>query len=169
MSEISATLSSSLINLGVYSLKYTYRNVVSRLNLVGKVPNLRIQKYNTEILTSEDLKKLLSCGRDIRLKLIMRALFNTRMRFRVSLHVRIKTLTYNIRAFRPAIVKGHVVYCSNRLHMVQPQYCKCLGYLPKDYLIESYKDSSKALNLEVRRERFRTREPGLTKRSRLLR
>ena len=45
-------LSSSTLNLRVCSLKYYFREVVHRLDLVVKIPNPRVQKYDTEILLS---------------------------------------------------------------------------------------------------------------------
>ena len=48
--------SSSTVNLRVCGLKYYFRQVVHRLDLVVKIPNPRIQKYDTEVL---NLQKLL--------------------------------------------------------------------------------------------------------------
>ena len=143
-------LSSSTINLRICSLKYYYRNVVNRLDLVVKIPNPRIQKYNTEILTSEELKKLFRCSRDMRQKLIMTALFDTGMRVRELLRIRLSDFDKQHQSITIRNGKGQktrVVYYGKRLRMVLTQYCKYLGYLPKDFLIESYKDSSRALSL----------------------
>jgi site-specific recombinase XerD len=44
-------LSSSSVNLRVCGIKYYCREVINRLDLVVKIPNPRIQKYHTEVLT----------------------------------------------------------------------------------------------------------------------
>ena len=47
--------SSSTVNLRVCGLKYYFRYVVHRLDLVVKIPNPSIQKFDTEILTLEEI------------------------------------------------------------------------------------------------------------------
>ena len=69
-------LSASTINLRVCSLKYYFRHVVGRLDLVVKIPNPRVSKYSTEILTEEEILKLLRCCRDIRQKLVLAILYD---------------------------------------------------------------------------------------------
>ena len=48
--------SSSTVNLRVCGLKYYFREVVYRPDLVVKIPNPRVQKYDTDILTLEEWK-----------------------------------------------------------------------------------------------------------------
>jgi site-specific recombinase XerD len=50
--------SSSTVNLRVCGLKYYFREVVHRLDLVVKIPNPRVSKFNVEILTLEEIKQL---------------------------------------------------------------------------------------------------------------
>lgn len=67
--------SSSTLNLRVCGLKYYFRHVVHRLDLVVRVPNPRIQEYNTEVLTLEEVKLLRRCCRDMRQVLILSEFF----------------------------------------------------------------------------------------------
>lgn len=69
--------SASTINLRVCSLKYYFRNVANRLDLVVRIPNPRISKYSTEILTYEELLLLFKSCRDIRQKLVLTMLYDT--------------------------------------------------------------------------------------------
>lgn len=143
-------LSSSTINLRVCSLKYYYRHVFGRLDLVVKIPNPRIQKYDTEILSYQELTLLFRCCRDMRQKLIMTALFDTGLRVRELLRLRLSDFDKHHQSITIRNSKGNktrIVYYGSRLRIVLKQYCKYLGYLPKGFLIESYKDPSKALTL----------------------
>lgn len=143
-------LSSSTINLRVCSLKYYFRHVAGRLDLVVKIPNPRIQKYDTEVLSYQELTLLFSCCRDMRQKLIMTALFDTGLRVRELLRLRLSDFDKQHQSIIIRNSKGNktrIVYYGSRLRVVLKQYCKALGYLPKDYLIESYKDPAKALTL----------------------
>jgi hypothetical protein len=48
-------LSASSINLRVCGLKYYFRHIVNRLDLVVKIPNPRIAKYHTEVLDTMEI------------------------------------------------------------------------------------------------------------------
>jgi len=80
--------SSSTLNLRVCGLKYYFRYVVHRLDLVVKIPNPRIQKYNTEILSMEEIKALQNCCRDMRQLLIINMLYDTGIRVRELIRLR---------------------------------------------------------------------------------
>ena len=64
-------LSSSSLNLRVCGLKYYFRHVAKRIDLVVGIPNPRIAKYNTEVLTKQELFKLFAACRDVRQLLIV--------------------------------------------------------------------------------------------------
>ncbi|MBK8348556.1 MAG: phage integrase N-terminal SAM-like domain-containing protein [Saprospiraceae bacterium] len=63
-------LSSSTVNLRVCGIKYYFRNVVNRLDLVVKIPNPRIQRYDTEILTISEVLHLFRSCRNMRQSLV---------------------------------------------------------------------------------------------------
>ena len=117
-------LSSSTINLRVCSLKYYYRHVAGRLDLVVKIPNPRIQKYDTEVLNYQELKLLFSCCRDMRQKLILTALFDTGIRVRELLRLRLSDFDKQHQSITIRNSKGkktRVVYYGSRLRVVLKQ------------------------------------------------
>ncbi|MEM6697851.1 MAG: phage integrase N-terminal SAM-like domain-containing protein, partial [Bacteroidota bacterium] len=48
--------SSSTVNLRVCASKYYFREVLHRLDLVVKIPNPRVSKFDVEVLTIEEIK-----------------------------------------------------------------------------------------------------------------
>ncbi len=83
-------LSSSSINLRVCGLKYYFRHIVNRLDLVVGIPNPRIAKYHTEVLTTAELLTLFQACRDVRQLLIVQLLFDTGMRSGELLRLELK-------------------------------------------------------------------------------
>ncbi len=82
-------LSSSSVNLRVCSIKYYCREVVNRLDLVVKIPNPRIQKYHTEVLTLDEVRRLFGACRDIRQLLVLHLLYDTGLRVRELVRLRV--------------------------------------------------------------------------------
>ena len=76
----SGRLSDSSINLRVCGLKYYFRHVVNRLDLVVSIPNPRIAKYHTEVLDGDEIKQLFNACRDVRQLLVIQLLFDSGMR-----------------------------------------------------------------------------------------
>lgn len=136
-------LSSSTVNLRVCGLKYYFRNVVSRLDLVVKIPNPRISKYEIEILTVDELKLLFRSCRDMRQALVLYLLYETGMR---SLEVvRLKATCFNkgegtITIYNSKGKKTRIVEYGSALKKVLIQYCKVRGSVPHNTLIDSYKE-----------------------------
>lgn len=142
--------SSSTLNLRICCLKYYFREVVNRLDLVTKIPNHRHQKYDTEIVTSDELTRIFNAGRDMRQKLVVTMLYDTGMR--VSELVKVKISDFDKRNHSIIIrnskgKKTRVVYYGERLREVLKQYCKALGYIPKNTLIENYNIPEQSLSL----------------------
>ena len=73
-------LSASSINLRVCGLKYYFRHVVNRLDLVVKIPNPRIAKYHTEVLDAAEILQLFDACRDVRQLLVIQLFFDSGMR-----------------------------------------------------------------------------------------
>jgi len=142
--------SSSTVNLRVCGLKYYFRFVVDRLDLVVKIPNPRIQKYNTEILSLEELKELQNCCRDMRQLLILNMLYDTGIRVRELIRVRASDFDKHHRTIAIRNSKGHrtrVVHYGEGLRETLNKYCKALGGVPVNTLLESYKEKDKPLTL----------------------
>lgn len=143
-------LSSSTVNLRVCALKYYFREVVHRLDLVVKIPNPRIQKYDTEILTLEEFSRLRACCRDMRQLLIVSLLYETGMRVREVTRLRLSDFDKQHRTITIRKSKGNktrVVYYGDALREVLKKYCKAKGSLPKNTVLESYKEKEKPLTL----------------------
>ena len=143
-------LSSSSINLRVCGLKYYFRHVVHRLDLVVGIPNPRIAKYSTEVLDAAEMQRLFSVCRDMRQLLIVQLLFDTGIRSRELLRLELKdfnksnrTITINNSKGRKMRVVPYGLYIRNTLYA----YIKMLGYMPQGTLIESYKYKGQQLSI----------------------
>lgn len=142
--------SSSTINLRVCGLKYYFRHVVHRLDLVVKIPNPRIQKYDFEILTYEEIALLQRCCRDMRQLLIISMLYDTGIRVRELIRVRPSDFDKHNRTILIRNSKGkktRVVNYGVTLRKTLIKFCQVRGGLPENTLLESYKEKSKPLTL----------------------
>lgn len=142
--------SSSTVNLRVCALKYYFREVVHRLDLVVKIPNPRIQKYNTEVLGIEEIKLLMRCCRDMRQQLIITLMYDTGIRVRELIRLRPSDFDKHHRSIVIRNSKGNktrVVYYGQELRKVLNMYYKANHGLPQNTLLESYKEKGKALTL----------------------
>jgi len=140
--------SSSTVNLRVCSLKHYFRHVVHRLDLVVKIPNPRIQKYDTEILTLEEIKLLRKVCRDMRQLLIVSLLYDTGIRVREIVRLRPSDFDKHIGAIAIRNSKGNktrVVNYGNQLRDTLNKYCKARGGVPANTLLESYNEKDKPL------------------------
>jgi integrase/recombinase XerD len=161
-------LSSSSINLRVCGLKYYFRHVVDRIDLVVGIPNPRIAKYHTEVLDSVELRQLFKACRDVRQLLIIQLLFETGMRSRELLRLELKDFNKERRTIAINNAKGQkmrIVPYGAHIRLTIRAYIKMLGYYPKGTLIKSYK--SKDGDLDISGLQYIVREiakrSGLTK------
>lgn len=146
----SGQLSSSSINLRVCGLKYYFRHVVNRIDLVVKIPNPRIAKYHTEVLDNQEMKTLFSVCKDMRQLLIVQLLFDTGMRSRELIQLEIKDFDKTHRTITINKGKGQklrVVPYGGHIRTTLVNYIKMLGYYPKGTLIESYKFKGQSLSM----------------------
>ena len=143
-------LSSSTLNTRVCGLKYYFRFVVHRLDLVVKIPNPRIQKYDTEILNFEELKTLRRCCRDMRQLLILNILYDTGIRVREIIRLRPGDFDKHHRTITIRNSKGRktrVVSYGEQLRNILNKYCKARGGVPVNTLLESYKEKGRPLSM----------------------
>lgn len=142
--------SSSTVNLRVCGLKYYFREVLHRLDLVVKIPNPRIQKYDTEILTLEEVVRLRKSCRDMRQLLILNMLYDTGIRVREAIQLRVSDFDKHHRTITIRNSKGRktlVVHYGSELREILRRYCKARGGVPQNTLLESYKEKGKPLFL----------------------
>ena len=146
----SGQLSDSSLNLRVCGLKYYFRNVVSRLDLVVSIPNPRIAKYHTEVLSTSEMEILFKSCRDVRQLLIIQFLFDTGIRSGELLRLQFKDFDKENRTIILRKSKGQklrVVPYGEHLRSTLKAYVKMLGYFPKGPIIESYKVKGAPLSL----------------------
>ncbi len=146
----SGRLSSSSLNLRVCGLKYYFRHVAKRLDLVVGIPNPRIAKYNTEVLNSQELQQLFAACRDVRQLLIVQLLFDTGLRSGELLRLQLQDFDKNNRTITLRKTKGgllRVVPYGEHIRTILKSYIQMLGYFPKGALLESYKEKGKPLSL----------------------
>lgn len=151
--------SASTINLRVCSLKYYFRNVVNRLDLVVKIPNPRISNYTTEILNYEEVLLLLGSCVDIRHKLVIAMLYDTGVRVSELVSIRLGDFNKTHHCITIQNGKGskpRVVHYGQILRQVLKDYITELGYFPKHSLIESY--TQPGLSLSIRGVQFIVRQ-----------
>lgn len=133
--------SSSTVNLRVCGLKYYFREVVDRIDLVVKIPNPRIQKYDTEVLTLQEIARLRGCCRDMRQLLVLNLMYDTGLRVREVVRLRVSDFDKHHRTITIRNSKGRktrVVHYGEGLRNILARYCKARGGVPKNTLLESY-------------------------------
>lgn len=136
-------LSSSSVNLRVCGIKYYCRAVISRLDLVVKILNPRIQKYHTEVLTLEEVHRLFGACRDIRQLLVLHLIYDAGLRVRELVRLRVSDFDKHQQTITIRNSKGQktrTLRYGLQLRNTLCTYCKVLGCVPKDTLIESIKD-----------------------------
>lgn len=142
-------ISSSTLNIRVCSLKYYYRHVVNRLDLVVRIPNPRLAKFDTEMLNEREVQQLFDACRDIRQLLILQLLYDCGLRIGEVKLLRIEDFNKSDRTIRIRKAKGNrtrTVYYGDRLRKTLIQYAKLHG-LHQTILIDSYTEPDKALSL----------------------
>ncbi len=142
-------LSSSSVNLRVCGIKYYCREVVKRLDLVVNIPNPRIQKYHTEVLSTLEVVQLFAACRDIRQLLVLHLLYDTGIRVRELVRLRVGDFDKHLCTITIRNSKGQKTRTLNygqSLRKTLITYCRVLGYVPKNTLVESIKDKGQALS-----------------------
>jgi len=72
--------SSSTLNTHICALKYYYREVLRRLDLVVDIPNHRTTKQLGDILTADEVRQLLQAARSMRHLIVLELLFGLGLR-----------------------------------------------------------------------------------------
>lgn len=132
--------SASTTNLRVCSLKYYFREVVHRLDLVVKIPNPRIQKYDTEVLSFDEVKVLFKSCQNIRQLLVLHLLYDVGLRVREVVRLRPTDFDKQFQSITIRNSKGNktrVVQYGQVLRHTLNQYYRVRGGLPKECLIDS--------------------------------
>jgi len=142
-------IASSTLNVRVCSLKYYFRHIANRLDLVVKIPNPRVQKFDTEIFTPAEMKIIFKTCRDVRQLLIIQLLFDCGLRIGEVIKLRASDFDKTSHTITIRNSKGNktrVVFYGASLKQTLNQYAKAVG-IKQGALIQSYKDSGKPLSI----------------------
>ena len=141
--------SSSSINLRVCGLKYYFRNIALRLDLVTGIPNPRIPKYDTEILDANELNTIFNACRDSRQLLIVQILFDTGLRSFELIKLEFKDFDKQNRTItvRGKGKKIRVIPYGAHIRKTLTDYVKVIGFIPDGPIIKSYKHKNTNLTL----------------------
>ncbi len=82
LSGLRDSLSSSALNLRVCAIKYYFRNVEKRPDLVVDIPNPRVAKYVQVVLTINELEVLFRACNDMRELALLHLLYDCGLRSR---------------------------------------------------------------------------------------
>jgi len=142
-------IASSTLNVRVCALKYYFRHIVHRLDLVVKIPNPRVQKFDTEIFTPSEMKVLFASCRDMRQVIIIKLLYDCGLRIGELVRLRASdfdktNLTITIRNSKGN--KTRVVFYGIHLQDDLNRYAKSIGF-SDNALIQSYKAPHQPLSL----------------------
>lgn len=145
----SLQLSSSTVNMRVCGLKHYFRHVALRPDLVVNIPNPRIEKYHTEILSYEELGLLYRCCKDMRQVVLLSLMYECGLRVREIIRLRIGDFDKVHRTIAIRNSKGNktrVVPYGSCIREDLVKYFKAIGGIPAGTIIESYVDKGKPLS-----------------------
>jgi len=142
-------IASSTLNVRVCALKYYFRHIAQRLDLVVKIPNPRVQKFDTEIFSPVEMKILFASCRDLRQVIIIKLLYDCGLRIGELVRLRASdfdktNLTITIRNSKGN--KTRVVFYGTHLQGDLNRYAKSIG-VGKNGLLHSYTQPGKPLSL----------------------
>lgn len=145
----SGAVSSSTLNVRVASLKYYYRKVVRRLDLVVSIPNPRQSKYDTEILTPLEMRRLFDACKDQREILIIQLLYECGLRISEVVKLRVSDFNKDDATIHIRNSKGHktrTVNYGSCLRRTLRAYARSHG-LHSDTLVQSLVAPGAALSI----------------------
>ena len=140
---------SSTLNVRVASLKYYFRHIVKRLDLVVSIPNPRVPTYDTEIFTHQEMSILFDACKDMRQLLIIQLIYECGLRISEVVKLRVgdfdkENFTISIRKSKGNV--SRVVYYGKSLRDTLNKYALAIG-LNGEHLITSYVDKQAGLSL----------------------
>lgn len=143
-------LSPSTLNTAICALKYYYREVAQRLDLVVDIPNPRRAKQLGDLLNADELRTLLSAARSMRHRVVLELLFGLGLRAAEVGRLRLgdfnrEQATVTIRTSKGGITR--VLPYGGRLRDTLNQYYR--QERPKDVLIPG-RERSASQGISVR-------------------
>jgi site-specific recombinase XerD len=143
-------LSSSALNLRVCGIKYYFRYIVKRLDLLVDIPNPRVAKYVQDVLSHDELLLLLASCRSMREQAMVSLLFDTGLRSREVCGLRLRD--FNRLQMTLTVVNGkgqklRTVPYSPDLRGILAAYFQTLKEHPSVYLFENKEKPGIALTI----------------------
>ena len=143
-------LSSSALNLRVCGIKYYFRCIVKRLDLVVDIPNPRVAKYVQDVLSHDELLLLLASCRSMREQAMVSLLFDTGLRSREVCGLRLRD--FNRVDMTLTVVNGkgdklRTVPYSTELRTSLAAYFNSLAEHPSTYLFENKEQRGSAITI----------------------
>ena len=140
LSGLRDILSSSALNLRVCGIKYYFRHVVKRLDLVVDVPNPRVAKYVQEVLSEADLGVLFAACTSMRELALLHLLYDCGLRSREVCQLKLSDFDKIHRKLTIRKGKGNrmrTIPYSEALRTTLTQYFKSLRTPPTVFLFEN--------------------------------
>lgn len=140
LSGLRSRLSSSPLNLRVCGIKYYFRHVVKRLDLVVDIPNPRVAKYIQTVLTHEELAVLFDSCRSMRELAVFHLLYDCGLRSREVCGIKLSDFEKVHQKLTLRQTKGgqlRAIPYSEALRETFTKYFQTLGSHPTIYLFEN--------------------------------
>ena len=150
LSDLRSSLSFSALNNRVCAIKYYFRNVEKRPNLVVDRPNPRVAKYVQEVLTINELSLLFAACNDMRELALLHLLYDCGLRSREVCNIRLTDFELTTPKLTLRNSKGgklRVVPYSSSLRKTLADYFGTLKSHPTTYLFERINEPGTALTV----------------------
>jgi integrase/recombinase XerD len=150
LSELRKDLSSSTLNTRVCGIKYYFRNVEKRPDLVVDIPNPRVAKYVQEVLTINELSTLFDACNDMRELALLHLLYDCGLRSREVCNIKLTDFEKTNQKLTLRNSKGgklRVVPYSNTLKKTLTNYFATLKSRPTTYLFERINEPGIAISV----------------------
>jgi integrase/recombinase XerD len=166
VSSYRSRLSSSALNMRVCGIKYYFRYVVRRLDLVVDIPNPRVTKYVQEVLRADELCQLFDACGSMRERALLHLLYDCGLRSREVCYLKLTDFDKVNRQLTLRNSKGgklRTVPYSESLRTTLTAYFQTLKHPPKVYLFENKEKAGQGIT--IRGVQYMVKE--VLKRSRL--
>lgn len=143
-------LSSSALNLRVCGIKYYFKHVVRRLDLVVDIPNPRIAKYVQEVLTCQEIEQLFNACTSLRELLMLHLLYDCGLRSREVCYLKLSDFEKTNQKITIRNSKGgklRVVPYSVELRRTLTQYFQNQKRPPSVFLFENVEKAGQGLSI----------------------
>ena len=150
LSGFRGVLSSSAMNLRVCAIKYYFRQVIRRPDLVVSIPNPRVAKYQQEVLTVQELTLLFNACSSMRERAVLHLLYDCGLRSREVCSIKLTDFERVNQKLTIRNSKGgklRVLPYSTYLRTTLAQYFSTLPARPVTYLFENHDHPGQAITV----------------------